>query len=482
MLKERVKTSVIFMLLINLIFLTFRLWFFGQNNAVGEKLIQYAQNIPLLEYFFPEKDTTSFSKENLSRPRKLLVNDGSLWMAYFNTDIGFSPIESRTRSIITGLLQGKTTAVKEIDYATWESGLESMSIYVEYPVEFSTDMFCRIMGADSKNIPSEIKTLKEFIIIPSSDETNVCIFLRDAGSDDAIYAFIMDDSYSLPSSDLAVYTSSDGYYEPVFSTGLELNSKNVSLSPLVLFSDSQPETEVLVANDLLNEKSKNTLLESFSFNTVTVPPYEDSDGALNYIANYGSAKIYPDAVFEYTAIEENRGILLDDSGDAYNVLNASIDFAEKTWQTVSSEPLSILVTSNLADYDASKPYTFIFDYYVSGRPVEVNLGEVYGHAPMRGAIEMTVSEGRLISYRQYMRSYSSDSTSALSDNFVTALDGFVKELDKTSSSPVVIEDIYIGYLDSGHENVIYAGWLAKTSDGKIYRYSSDLEVVKNELE
>ncbi len=482
MLKERIKTSVILMLIINLIFLTFRLWFFSQNRLMGENFMRYVRTIPVVEYFFPAEETYSISMENLSRPRKFLINDGSLWMAYYNTDIGFSPIESRTREIIKGLLRGDTTAVRQIDYATWEAGLESMSIYVEYPVEFSADMFCRIMGADTKNIPSEIKSLKEFIILPSGKDANVCILSRDSSNQDIIYAFIMNEAYSLPASDLAVYTSSDGYYEPVFSTGLTLDSERVSLSPLVLFSDSQPETEVLVVNNLLNEKSKRALLENFSFNTVTVTPYEDSDGGLNYIANYGSAKIYPDSVFEYTSIEKDKGILLDDSGDAYNVLNASISFAEKVWQSASNEPLSILVTSDLSDYDPQKPYTFIFDYYVSGRPVEVKLPAAYGHTPMNGAIEMTVFGGRLISYRQYMRSYTSSSTSILSDTFVTALDEFVKILDKDALSPIIIEDIYIGYLDYGNEDVIYAGWMAKTSNGEIYRYMPDTEEEQNELE
>ena len=483
MLKERIKSSVIFILIINLIFLTSHLWFFSQNHLVGDEIARHARNIPVIGHLFPKGKTEySISKENLSRPRKFLINDGSLWMVYYNTDIGFSPIESRTRKIISGFLNGDITATKKIDYRTWESGLESMSIYVEYPVGFSIEMFGRIMGADVTKLPKEIKSLRELVILPSSDDTNMCILVRDASDESSIYAFILDSSYSLPASDLAVYTSSDGYYEPVFSTGLELVSENISLSPLVLFSDSQPTTEVLYANNLLNEKSRIGLLETFSFNSIVASPYQDTEGAFNYIANYGSAKIYPDSVFEYTAIEEDKGILLDESGNAYNVLNASIDFAEKVWSTMSSQQLSILVASDLSDYDADEPYTFKFDYYVSGRPVEVSLPESYGHPEMQCAIEMTVSNGKLISYRQYMRSYSVASYYNMPDTFVTALDSFVQTIDNETVSPTVIEDIYIGYLDSGYADEIYASWLARTSDGNIYRYVPKTEVNSLELE
>ena len=477
MFKERIKSTAIVLLIVNLIFLTSQLWFFSSNSALGESFVKYIRELPLAERFFPIEPKYSISKENLSMPRKFLINDGSLWMAYYNTDIGFAPIEVRTRKLVKAFLDGEVTASRKIDQATWEAGLESLSIYVEYPVEFSTQMFCRIMGLDTSKVPDEIKSLREFIIIPSSDESDICILTR-GGSDD-IYAHILDSSYKLPASDLSVYTNNnDGYYQPAFSTGLELDEKsNVSLAPLVLFSDSQPTTEILMPKNLITTSTRGKLLENFEFNYETTP-YEDSQGRMKYIANYASATIYPDSVFEYAAVSDDRGILLDESGDSYNVLNSSIDFAEKVWGSVSNEPLSILINSDLSDYDSSVPYTFKFDYYCNGRPVEVQLGTETGHEPMNCAIEMTVKGGRLISFRQYLRSYETVSYSTLSENFVTALDNFVQVVDEDSENPVVIEDIYIGYLDCGDSTTIPAAWLANTDGGKIYRYLEQTEVVQ----
>jgi hypothetical protein len=477
--KERVKSSAIIILIINLIFLTVHLWFVNSTSELGESVLKYVREIPVVERFFPIEPKYSISKENLSMPRKFLINDGSLWMAYYNTDIGFAPIEERTRQLITAFLSGDVTASRKIDHATWEAGLESLSIYVEYPVAFSSEMFCRIMGVDSTNIPEGLDTLREFIIIPSSEESDICILARDSSNGEDIYAYILNSRYILPAADLSVYTNNDdGYYQPAFSTGLELDEKsNVTLAPLVLFSDSQPVTEVLQPHNLINDNSKGKLLENFEFNA-EMTPYEDTQGGVNYIANYGSATLFPDSLFEYTAVSDDRGILLDESGDSYSVLNASIDFAEKTWACVSDEPLSILVTSDLSDYDSSKAYTFKFDYYCNGRPVEVDLESAYGHDKINCAIEITVKGGRLISYRQYMRLYQTVAQYNLSDTFVTALDNFVQVIDEDAQSPVRIDDIYIGYLDSGDNGNIYAAWLAKTNDGKIYRYLHQTEVTQ----
>ena len=144
LLKEKIKSSVILLLIINLFYLTANLWFLNSSTSLKANFIEYIRRIPVVEVFFPIEANYSISKENLSKPRKFLINDGSLWMAYYNTDIGFSPINERTKEIVKGFLQGEITATKKIDRATWEAGLESLSIYVEYPVSFSPEMFCRI--------------------------------------------------------------------------------------------------------------------------------------------------------------------------------------------------------------------------------------------------------------------------------------------------------------------------------------------------
>ena len=474
MFSERIKSSVIVILIVNLIFLTVNIWFINSGAMLKETIIQYVRQIPIVETFFPLDEEYSISKENLSKPRKFLINDGSLWMAYYNTDIGFSPIEERTKILLTGFLNGETTRTKKIDLATWEAGLESLSIYIEYPVSFSPEMFCRIMGVSGEKAPKEISAYREIIILPSSNESDICILARDSAKEESMYAYILSNKYTLPSSDLSVYTNNtDVYYEPAFSTGLELDEKsNVTLAPLVLFSDSHPTTQILHPRNLINKKSEGKILEAFEFNP-EMTPYEDNDGGVNYIANYAQATIFPDGVFEYSSVSEDRGILLDGSGNSYNVLNASIDFIEKVWDCVSNEPLSVLVSSDLSDYDSSKAYTFKFDYYCEGRPVKVDLVSQFGHKKMNSAIEITVKNGKLIEYRQYMRGYRTVADFDLSDTFVTSLDYFVQKLKGNSEEPVIISDIYIGYLDVGADNELYATWLAKTDKGSIFKYTAE---------
>lgn len=462
-----------------MLFITSNLWFTQNFPTVGENIINYIRSYPVLNHLFPLEEEYSVPKENLSLPRKFLINDGSLWTVYYNTDIGFSPIEERTRSIITGFLNGDITTKKEINNETWEAGLESLSIYVEYPISFSMDMFCRIMRVDAENSPTEIKNIREFVILPSTEESNVCLLVRDNEDKNISYAYILSGKYEFPAEDLSVYTtSSKERCEPAFSTGLLLEKENtVSLSPLVLFSDSKPENTVLNPVSLINEESVEKLLRNFSFNPLTANHYISENKTENYIENYGSIKIYPDSIFEYTSIDAEKGILLDESGNAYNMLNSTIDFAEKTWRCVSDKQFDVLVTSNLSDFDYSKPYTFKFNYYFNGCPVEVDIKSSYGHENLYSSIEATVINGRLISYRQYMCHYNALGSASISDDFLTALDNFIKTVDSAYDENAVINDIYIGYLDSGKRENLSARWLAKTQeDSRVFSYTQKEEV------
>lgn len=478
MFRERLKSSIIFILIINLVLMTSRLWFSNNYSDVSNVFSSYVQNISLVKKIFPPEERYSIPKKNLSLPRRFLINDGSLWMVYYNTDIGFSPIESRTSEILRGFLRGDINAVKKVNTTDWEAALESVSIYVEYPVSYSIDIFSQIMGLERKTTVSEISAVRSFVIIPSSDESDVCLFVKDSSEEDGIYAYMLSNKYNFPASDLAVYTSnSTDYYEPAFSTGLLLSGNgSVELSPLVLFSDSQPETDILSAESLLNEKNKKHILNIFSFNPSVSNTYENADGTQNFIENYSSLSFYPDSVIEYKSVNDSYGIELDTDGSAYSTLNKAIDFAEQIWDGISDAPFNLLITSDLAGFSSDNAFTFHFSYYYGGRPVEVALPEGNGHERMTSSVEITVKNGKIIAYRQYMKSYSTIGSQALGSDFLTALDSFVATIGKDDEKQTVT-DIYIGYSDNGTVNALSACWIAKTAESsEIHTYVPETEV------
>ena len=78
MFKERVKTLIIILLLLNCVFLTYHLWFGSGMLDPAESYLSVSE-LPFVRYF-SSRNRHSVPKENLSKPRKIVINDGSLWI------------------------------------------------------------------------------------------------------------------------------------------------------------------------------------------------------------------------------------------------------------------------------------------------------------------------------------------------------------------------------------------------------------------
>ena len=465
MFKERIKTSAIILLFVNLIAMTAQLWFSG--GILDEEIADFARGLPFLEELFADQEI-SIPREMLSHPRKILINDGSLWIAYYNTDVAFSPIENRTRQIIEGFLRGDALDSKPVTFREWQAALENVSIYVELPIAYSMEMLCSVMGVENETPPGELSAVKDFIILPSTEETGVFVLVRDAyDSDNArIYQFAKE-SFSLPAGDLAIYTDSNsGYYEPAFSTGA--TPEGVALDPMVLFFDSRPATvDLLPGNPIAAPEDGQRVLGRF-FNNVDTAGRYGEDGVSIYVENYGDAIIYPNGLFEYRAVGEDKGVKITENYSSYyETVNSAISFAEDLWSQISGSPLSVLVSSDLTQ--AGSRIHITMDYYQDGRPVAVRLEEGESFEPLNHGIEIDIVDGRIVSYRQFFRNYEAAGFSVLSGDFIDSLDHFVN--DFMSREDPVITDIYIGYMDRGGQELLRTCWLAKVSgDERVYSY------------
>ena len=69
MFKERLKSSVIFLLILNIFFLASETWFLN-NPTFKDGILESIRTFPVFRTFVSEEPSYSFPKENLSRPRK----------------------------------------------------------------------------------------------------------------------------------------------------------------------------------------------------------------------------------------------------------------------------------------------------------------------------------------------------------------------------------------------------------------------------
>lgn len=467
MLKERVKSGIIVFLLVTSVCLTYHLWF--KSGILGSDWphFSFADN-SLVRIFTGEKQTVSVPRENLSKPRKIVINDGDLWIPYYNTDTVFDNLDEKTSGVLKSALSGEWSETSKITYEKWLAHLSEIGVYVEYPIEVTPRMLSLILNTSFEKFPSEITMIKDAIVIPAG-ESAVKVAIRDAKTNEAVEFYIEDENLSFPEEVLKLFAKKyprDGYYEFAYTTLLSdtLASGNVSVDDLVLFSDNDSFYRDINSKNPLENKKHADVLKGFSFDPKPLRHYPDQFGAETYVENYATVRIFPDGYIEYSAVDDERGIDLGkNANNQYEILNAAIDFAEKLWSGISSEPLTVLVSGVETTQTGHR---FTLDYYFGGREIAVSISKD-GTEPLYHAIEIETSANKIISYRQYLRLYEQSDSVTEQENFMEALDYFITMF---SDSPHTITDLYLGYSDVGENDAtLKTTWLAKT-DSKDRRY------------
>ncbi|MDO4562688.1 MAG: hypothetical protein Q4C12_02510 [Clostridia bacterium] len=470
MFKERIKSALIVALIANALFLVSQLWLGNMVWQDAESVFSSWTNNPVFRFFAPRQATLSVPRENLSRPRRLVINDGSLWVAYYNTDSSFDALAARARFFVSAFLRGSAKREGSLTYAQWLDYMSERSLYAEYPIAMAPTLLARTMGITATDIDDDLSAIKEMLILPSDASNGVRLLARN---EDRIIMYSFDRTlYSFPESYLVEYSRtnpSDGYYEFAFSTLLGLSEeRQVQLDDMVLFSDTEQTASAIYPMSVISDGDYSSILNAFYFNAQPLRHYTDSDMSVNFVENYATIKIYPDELLEYSAISPQRGIrLCDADAPLYETVNAAIDFAERVWAACNTQTaLNVLVSGDLLDEENDGRRTITFDYYFDGRPIVVNI-EGADREAMKSGIELEILDGRLVSYRQLLRNYTKTQYSERSVNFVTALDYFVSEFSQREES-VVIEDLFLGYMDSGTQEQLTASWVARLRGGEIY--------------
>ncbi len=461
MIKERLKTILIILLVANSLFLTYESWF--NKSLAGQELFKVDWESTPLYRLFSNKKEISLPKENLSKPRKIVINDGALWVPYYNTDSAFDNLDEKTSAMLKSCLSGKAEKVKSISYEKWLENLNRISIYVEYPIAVSPKMLANILSTTSSDIPLGLNRIRDAIIIPEGEE-GVTVAIRDEASDKAWQFYIKDENLAFPEAALMLFTqeeSRDGYYEFAYNTliGEGMGEGRVTVGDLVLFSDNATAVSDIYAYNPLSG-SYSALLESFSFNPNPIRRYKDDFGGENYVENYATVRIFPDGYVDFGTVKDDKGIEIEsDTTNGYEVLNSAIDFVEKVWQSVSDRPLNVLV-SGVDETEVGTKITF--DYYCEGKEVAISYNKA-GREPLYHAIEIIVEEGKITSYRQYFRCYDAGDTKTEQESFITALDYYVALFGEEEGT--VITDMYPGYYDGGGNGVKKTTWLCEKNYG-----------------
>ncbi len=404
MIKERIKTCLLVILVASSIVLTVDMWFKEKLWPNGYNFFSNITNLSkssVKSYYL--------SKENISNPEKIIINNFETRNLYTHTSKEFNQIVNPILSIVKQSIS--SAEFSEANESDWNTALTLGSVYISYPVAYDTALLCKILDVAPLN--TKTKSVKEFIIVPSTiqNSSTVSVLTKDYVSKKVYNTVItanaesinkIINTYSIDSLNLLPYS-----FELKFDQNEELNvEQKVVIEPTVTLSLDSSNLPIIQSTNYLkdiyynNELSKR-MLNAFGYNTTnTKASHVDNNNTAIYIENFSTLKVYNNGLIEYKSIDSSKGISLTNSSNStlYDNFIACIEFVNNLWDnTLPGEPLNINLTSDIVANSDGKSFKVTMDYYVNGTLVVFPDG-YHG-------IEITVENAKITEYKQMFNKF-----------------------------------------------------------------------------
>ncbi|MBO5008954.1 MAG: hypothetical protein J6D26_08975 [Clostridia bacterium] len=470
--KETLKTITLVLLVLSSIILTINNWF-------SEKLWPDGYNFfsNLANYFSDEEAPKSYylSKENVSNPTKLIVNNNEYRGMYTHTSTHYNDMVEPVKKI---LKQGlKSESYDKGTEEAWKNALKTKSIYIAYPVAYGTKTFSALMDTPIKAV--ENGSIQEFVIAAGDAITGKPhLLIKNAASDSFVDVTLTADSTEIDEIIERYAVSSIGElpysFELNFDKSGDAIEQKVIIEPQVVLSINPMTASTVTATNYFENISGNKelyseFLHSFGFNTSNMKKYVNVDNSIVFAENYGSIKMYPDGLMEYKSLDDTMGIEIGKSTEFYDTFIDCIEFVNNIWDTACHKLNMNINLSSVKTTGSDNSFVLTIDYFADGMEIVSALPANESHDKISHAIEVEVKNSRVISYRQIVKGYETNNDEVQCSSVIEALDTLMANESIKSDT---ITDLYLAYYP--YKKTIYAPcWVAKTD-------KNEIRIIKNQ--
>ncbi len=458
--KERLKSiTLICLIILNFVLGSFivtdkKLWPSGYNFFISLENSMPVQFINGLKKRFAGAPAAI---THLAVPETIIINTGyqTSRFAVGADEPLFTEITEACNKILSGAFSDSGSIIR-VNRNEWYSALMSKSIYLQYPADCESALFAQFLGVKKTEITNSVHSFSKLVVstddqaavYAEDSQSGVCYRIPTRYAPDSLLKLIADyqagSKASSTSSSILNYSFDLKFDQPA-------SGQKAVIEPMIPIY-SNPRTAVILSaeNPLktqsgdLDETVMEHILNVFDMNPGTVRHYIETGGTIVFVENNAVLKLHTNGLLDYRA--KGGGIRLSKDATAYSIHSEIADMADAVTNAVSSER-NLYVSSPL--YESST--TITFDYLAGGLPVILNTGGI------KHAVEAEIENGYLLSYRQLLRRYVPTGQTVQTPAYITALDSAI-DMYSASMNEIIIEKMYLGYMDDGTNTTKYADW------------------------
>ncbi|MBQ2696823.1 MAG: hypothetical protein IJF61_05930 [Clostridia bacterium] len=420
---------------------------------------------PIVSLFNPGV-ANDFSQnfKTLYRPEKIVVNVFSQRGVFADGQEGFQEAYNTSNDIMGKLLSGELTVKSRetVDMDTYASLLKGKSLYVDYGKNCDYSLFSfNACGQAQTGFSEELSVVRDYVIsLHDTIMNDVSIYVKDQKSGN-VYRYIVElDKNSLDGkiTELINLSPENSFLSYAFELNFHKEKADtvskILFEPMVLMELNSTKLPAVSGrkledfDDNIDDEMMNTILRDFSINTRTMWRYTDLTDARVFVENDATLTLYPNGLLEYVAEDGGPGLDIskgEGGDDIYDAMNHAVDFVTTICGHLPENYFSHLrlQTDMVENTDSQGVYRICFDYLVDGVPVRHKTGDGYAHT-----IEIEIDNGRLKSYRQYLKFYEKSGEPEISCMaMMNAADLLVDALYK-EGEPLWIQRIHLCYVEN----------------------------------
>ncbi len=485
--KERIKSFILILLILNSIQLTAQMWFDSNLWPAGYGVMDSFRNsafVRTITSFF-DKDNRNITGEQLykkaMKPRRIIVNGGGAREVYLKESDYYNDAIQFIEVIMADLKEASVT-VSEITYDEWKNLFKTKSLYVDYGYIMDTDNINKLYGmTGSAEKFRQTSNFSGFILIPDEltetcticmlDETNNTVVEHKFSSDvSGLVSFIEDCTYQKQQNDAFAFEIN----LDTSTVAEDEVQRNVSFSPLALLTiPTEVEREFVLMTENIFESSDE--LEAFSERALSIFGHNASllrkkvqnDGTIIFVENNATIKFYSDGTIEYSAVSRENGLKMSDGSlGCYQAVCDVLNVAGLVWNEadIDAGNLDFQVVSDLVDKKSNK-YTVKIDNVYNG--IAINFQNTCNNA-----IVAEVEEGYITKFVIHLSQISEMDKKKENGPVHLAIDTLYEEYGNTG---MVIDDVYKCY-NFDNDGRAYVKWAfeVRGSDEILVVDSSDL--------
>lgn len=477
--KERIKNTILILLVISSLVLTCQIWL---NEKLWPDGYNFFTNMQLLDkisgFFGVSENSEEQTRANIVSPAYLAsytVKDFDHAITVVNeANEHHNLIDEFVTTTITRSLSCEQKDITKVDETAWQRALFTRGFYIDYGIVYNTATFAELLNVKSGQLANQVSKVKHFII--TADDSlisDISVYTEDEATN-SFYKIStgldkkqLSSAISLLSEQASAKKRFSFFINADVATGTA--GEAVFAPYLILDEETSKHHDIVSVNPIVRDNAisshtANKILRAFSINPKTVGKSTDADDNVTFVQSRATLKLSTNGSVTYTAAAGSKGLSLNPDAKSVQSTSRIITDAVRLMENISSSVLEFgetkLYMSDLIEGENS--LTICFDYMHDGMPIV--LGGNYGEDH---AVIMEFENGHLKSYRQLIRRYEHSENMTLLPSTYDALNSiFITLTDEERQNP--ISDMRIAYYDNSDIGEKKPSWFLKLENTEKY--------------